>query len=110
LSKVDQFRNKASIEKSEDGTKRKELTSIITTPCSNKDITVLGVDFGRTCLSTVILIDKNSKWHEWRLIHGQYLSESGIRKATNLKAQYYKNHANRFQELSEDSDNNNNNE
>jgi len=62
---------------------------------------VLGVDLGRTCLSMVVLIDKNNKWYEWRLTRGQYLFKSRARQNTKLKAQRYKKNAKLFEELSE---------
>jgi len=64
LSKGDKFKNKILKKKLEDNAKRKEPTFIVTTLCSNKDIAVLGMNLERKCLSTVVLIDKNNKWHE----------------------------------------------
>jgi len=52
------------MEKLKDKAIRKKLSFIVAIPSTNEEITVLGVDTGRTCLSTVVLVNKITKWHE----------------------------------------------
>jgi len=64
LNKGDRLVNKVSIEKLRDEAIKKEIKSIVTVLSNNEDIVVLSVDLERTCLSIMVLIDKNKKWHE----------------------------------------------
>jgi len=56
---------KASVEELKDEATRKEVTFMFTSKVDREDIAVLGVNPGRTCLITVVLIGKDGKWHKW---------------------------------------------
>jgi hypothetical protein len=42
------------------------------------DLLVLGVDPGRTCIVTIVCVDKDGKRHKWHLSRGRYYTEAGI--------------------------------
>jgi len=64
LNKRDVAATKASVEELKDETTRKELTFMFSSKVDREDIAVPGVNPGKTCLFTVVLIDRHRKWYK----------------------------------------------
>jgi len=60
----DESVTKAFVEELKDEATRKELTFMLTSKVDREDIAVPGVNPGKTCLFTVVLIDRHRKWYK----------------------------------------------
>jgi len=64
LNKKDESVTKAFVEELKDKATRNELTFMFTSKVDREDIAVPGVNPGKTCLFTVVLIDRHRKWYK----------------------------------------------